>query len=197
MHAHKKSAVPDEIALLYGFVNSLDLRAFAEQGVPHVAGDKLATAAELKAWLCDHGLLDKRAKLGASDHRKAMDLREALRSFLQLAPADRAANAAVARQLNAAATHFPMALNVARGGEIALRSSLASPTSGLVRVLAEFHRLAETEQLDRMKMCASDECHWIFYDRSKPGNRRWCSSTICGNREKTRNYRGRRKQAGT
>jgi hypothetical protein len=29
-----------------------------------------------------------------------------------------------------------------------------------------------------------------FYDRSKPGNRRWCSSVLCGNREKTRSYRG-------
>lgn len=197
MHAHKKFPVPDEIALLYDFVNSLDLRAFAEQGVSHVAGDSLATAAELKTWLCDQGLLDKRAKLDAQDHRNVLALRDALRSFLRLAPADRATNVAVAKQLNAAAAHFPMTLSVAKGGEIALRSSLASPTHGLVRVLAEFHRLAETEQLDRMKTCASDECHWIFYDRSKPGNRRWCSSTLCGNREKTRSYRDRRKQSDT
>jgi CGNR zinc finger len=52
------------------------------------------------------------------------------------------------------------------------------------------HRLAQGDRLDRLKMCASDACRWIFYDRSKPGNRRWCSSVLCGNREKTRSYRG-------
>ena len=57
-------------------------------------------------------------------------------------------------------------------------------------ILAELHRLAQGDRLDRLKMCASDACRWIFYDRSKPGNRRWCSSVLCGNREETRSYRG-------
>jgi len=35
----------------------------------------------------------------------------------------------------------------------------------------------------------------IVYDRSKPGNRRWCSSALSGNRDKTRNYRARKQQA--
>jgi predicted RNA-binding Zn ribbon-like protein len=59
--------------------------------------------------------------------------------------------------------------------------------------LAELHRLGEVGRLDRLKMCASNECHWVFYDLSKPGNRRWCSSILCGNREKTRNYRSRKR----
>ena len=37
---------------------------------------------------------------------------------------------------------------------------------------------------------------WIFLDRSKPGNRRWCSSLICGNRQKTRDYRKRSRAPG-
>jgi predicted RNA-binding Zn ribbon-like protein len=40
-------------------------------------------------------------------------------------------------------------------------------------------------------MCASDECKRVFFDRSKPGTRRWCQSTLCGSREKTRTYRER------
>jgi predicted RNA-binding Zn ribbon-like protein len=65
--------------------------------------------------------------------------------------------------------------------------------SGLGRVLVDLHHAAEIGNLDRLKMCASDECQWVFYDRSKPATRRWCSSTICGNREKTRAYRTRRR----
>jgi predicted RNA-binding Zn ribbon-like protein len=86
---------------------------------------------------------------------------------------------------------------VLKGGGIALRPSRFSPAGGLGNVLAELQRLAATGRLDRMKGCASEECGWIFYDRSKPGNRRWCSSKLCGNREKIRSYRNRQSQART
>jgi predicted RNA-binding Zn ribbon-like protein len=45
-------------------------------------------------------------------------------------------------------------------------------------------------------MCASDECQRVFFDRSKPASRRWCQSTLCGNRNKTRAYRERQRQDG-
>jgi predicted RNA-binding Zn ribbon-like protein len=64
----------------------------------------------------------------------------------------------------------------------------AKGQSGLARVLTEVLSLADARQLHRLKMCNSHECHWIFFDRSKPGNRRWCSSSRCGNRQKTRDY---------
>ena len=44
-------------------------------------------------------------------------------------------------------------------------------------------------------MCDLEECHWVFYDRSKPGARRWCASALCGNRQKTRAYRLRHRAA--
>jgi predicted RNA-binding Zn ribbon-like protein len=31
----------------------------------------------------------------------------------------------------------------------------------------------------------------MFYDTSRPGNRRWCSMQRCGNRHKVGNYRTR------
>ena len=66
----------------------------------------------------------------------------------------------------------------------------AGATSGLGTILVELVRLSDSGRLARVKTCDSDECRWIFYDRSKPGNQRWCSSVLCGNREKTRSYRG-------
>jgi predicted RNA-binding Zn ribbon-like protein len=36
----------------------------------------------------------------------------------------------------------------------------------------------------------------VFFDRSKPATRRWCMSTLCGNRTKTRTYRARQREAG-
>ncbi|WP_354138189.1 CGNR zinc finger domain-containing protein [Bradyrhizobium sp. LB11.1] len=44
-------------------------------------------------------------------------------------------------------------------------------------------------------MCASEECRRMFFDRSKPATRRWCMSTLFGNRMKTRAYRERQREA--
>lgn len=47
-----------EFALLYEFLNSLDLRHFQEQGAPHKSGDEIATVETLTFWLRDRKLLD-------------------------------------------------------------------------------------------------------------------------------------------
>jgi CGNR zinc finger len=91
--------------------------------------------------------------------------------------------------LDAATANFPMILKVSGSGIVQLRP--APGAGGLGRVLAELLLLSQTGRLDRLRMCASDECKWMFFDRSKPGNRRWCSSALCGNRQKTRAYRER------
>jgi predicted RNA-binding Zn ribbon-like protein len=189
-----KFPVPPEIALLYDFVNSLDLRRYVERGVAHVAGDEIATTMQLESWLRARRLLDGGARLDAEDHRSALALREAVRSFLQLSPVDREVDAAAAERLNAAAVRFPLTLQVLKGGRLAMRPSRLSHVGGLGNILAELQWLADTERLGRLKMCASEECHWVFFDRSKPANRRWCNSALCGNRQKTRAYRERHRR---
>jgi predicted RNA-binding Zn ribbon-like protein len=193
MRLSDKFSVPGDIGLLYDFVNSLDLRRYVEQGVAHVASDELATTTQLEAWLSARDLSDKEARLGEDNHSSVLALREALRSFIQLTPVDRELDADAAARLSAAADNFPLTLKVRKGGGVALRPSRLSPVSGLGYVLAELQRLADTKQLGRLKMCASEECHWVFFDRSKPANRRWCNSALCGNRQKTRAYRERRR----
>ncbi|RCV47477.1 hypothetical protein DEF23_26390 [Marinitenerispora sediminis] len=47
----------------------------------------------------------------------------------------------------------------------------------------------------RIRECAAPDCHLVFLDTSRPGNRRWCSMERCGNRRKVHAYRARR-QAG-
>ena len=78
---------------------------------------------------------------------------------------------------------------------MAFEPARRASVSGLGNVLAELYRLSETGKLDRLKLCDSDECRWMFYDHSKPANRRWCSSALCGNRQKTRDYRSRHRKA--
>ena len=76
-----------------------------------------------------------------------------------------------------------------------LRPACDDALSGLSWIVAELYNGAASGALDRLTTCASDECRRVFFDRSKPGSRRWCVSALCGNRIKTRNYRERHQQA--
>jgi predicted RNA-binding Zn ribbon-like protein len=38
----------------------------------------------------------------------------------------------------------------------------------------------------RLRICAQQDCGWMFVDRSRNGFRRWCSMADCGTREKSR-----------
>ena len=44
---------------------------------------------------------------------------------------------------------------------------------------------------ERIKICASDTCEWIFYDGSRTSRRRWCDMATCGNRAKAKRHRER------
>lgn len=189
-----KYDIPPELALLYDFLNSLDLRHYVEDGAAHAGGDELATAKSLSAWMRARSLTDARHAVTQADHRRALDLRAALRAFVETAPECRATDGGSAENLSASAQKFPLVVNIAGASGPALLPSPGS--SPLGRVLAELQALALSGRLDRLKMCASDDCKWAFFDRSKPGNRRWCSSSLCGNRHKTRRYRQRVRDEG-
>ena len=191
MRLSETYGVPSELALLYDFVNTLDERRFMEKGVLHDGGDEIATPPLLADWMRARGLLGPHTRIKAADHRAALDLRRALRGFLRSPPGQRPRAEAAARRLTAASRAFPLALAVSSTGTVELVSMSGSSALGLV--LAQMLGLAATDRLDRLKTCASDECRWVFFDRSKPANRHWCSSARCGNRQKTRTYRARRR----
>jgi predicted RNA-binding Zn ribbon-like protein len=191
MRLAKKFSIPQKLALLYEFLNSADLRTYVEQGEQHVPSDELETPAQSERWMRERGLLKRRESITAADHRLALELRSALRSYVQLAPDSRDGAGKPAEDLNRIAELFVLVVKIGQRGEVELQP--AQGATGLARVLAELFSLADSNCLGRLKMCSSDECHWIFFDRSKPGNRRWCSSLKCGNRQKTRDYRKRTK----
>ncbi|AXC13515.1 hypothetical protein ACPOL_4240 [Acidisarcina polymorpha] len=55
----------------------------------------------------------------------------------------------------------------------------------------EGEKLLLSEQVNRLRFCASDTCRWLFLDTSKNQTRRWCDMKICGNRMKARRYQAR------
>jgi len=45
-----------------------------------------------------------------------------------------------------------------------------------------------SDELENVRMCASDEGAWLFIDRTKNHRRRWCDMKTCGNRVKARRH---------
>ncbi len=188
--ASRKFKVPDQLANLYDFANTLDLRHFTHHGVQHPQGDELASAGDLATWLAERKLLPQGGKATASMLAEALELRAALRAYLQREPEARREKETL-RALNRAMEKFPLVAEAGPNSTMILRGARKDALSGLSVLVGELLRGCDNGTLGRLKMCASDECRRVFYDRSKPGTRRWCVSTLCGNREKTRAYRTR------
>jgi predicted RNA-binding Zn ribbon-like protein len=147
----------------------------------------------MEAWMRKRRLLPPAKRIDAQEYRRALALREALRGFLGLSPGNRREDSDAARRLTAASRNFPLMLAVVDEGTVELHAAPGS--SALGSVMAEVYGLAKTDRLARLKTCTSEECRWIFFDRSKPANRHWCSSNLCGNRQKTRTYRRKHRAA--
>lgn len=50
---------------------------------------------------------------------------------------------------------------------------------------------------ERIRVCASETCRWIFYDASRTARRRWCDMSTCGNRAKAARHRARARGEGS
>ncbi len=192
----RKFKVPDELANLYDFANSLDVRHFTHHRVQHLQSDELEGPRELGAWMSQRGLLWSGAKIAPAMFDTALQLRSSVRTYLEIDPAERRKTGDAVRSLNKAMRLFPLVAEARNDGVMALRAGRDDALAGLSVVVAEMYDGSVRRTLDRLKMCAAEECRRVFFDRSKPATRRWCMSTLCGNRTKTRAYRERQREAG-
>ena len=71
----KKFGVPDALANLYDFANTLDARHFTHHGVPHLEGDELEGPRDLGTWLSQRGLSLTNAKISPAMFATALELR--------------------------------------------------------------------------------------------------------------------------
>jgi predicted RNA-binding Zn ribbon-like protein len=45
------------------------------------------------------------------------------------------------------------------------------------------------QDLSHLRMCAADDCAWLFLDETRNHSRKWCDMSTCGNRAKVARYR--------
>jgi predicted RNA-binding Zn ribbon-like protein len=66
------------------------------------------------------------------------------------------------------------------------------PALPLWRVALSAREFLLAPSRERLRVCAADDCGWLFLDSSKAGRRRWCRMADCGNRAKARRHYARR-----
>ncbi|MBO2460872.1 CGNR zinc finger domain-containing protein [Actinomadura violacea] len=153
------------------------------------AVEELTDPAALDAWIHRCGPYDRAEDAGradAADLLAARVLREAIHRLVTAArdgggPA--ACDAASRDRVNSAAARpVPVPALDAAGR---LRHHAAEPVAAALAVLArDALDLVASTALARVRACAGDGCGALFLDTSRPGTRRWCSMSACGNRAK-------------
>src|SRR6266702_4525560 len=168
--ADREKATGD-LGLIQAFVNTVDLMPLHEQ---------LQDPNTLQAWLVANGLMDASDSADEADLKHAIAVREAMRGLIGG---------------NSGVRVYPidLATLTKAAGESRLR--LEPEASGAVgaigRLVATLYAAMQEEGWERLKLCSSDPCRWVFYDRSKNQSSRWCKMASCGNREKARRFRER------
>jgi predicted RNA-binding Zn ribbon-like protein len=157
------------------FVNTAE-----ERGHPE-ADDALRTPADLSLWGRRYGLIAS-APGSEDEFARAREARELLYElFFARAHRRPLPKAAVARVSELAAEAYAAATLEARpDGPLRWhwkRSDLATIRHVVVTSAVE---LLQTTPTLRVKQCPGDHCGWFFIDKTKRGNRRWCSMEECG-----------------
>jgi predicted RNA-binding Zn ribbon-like protein len=186
----------------FDFLNTAD----TENGFPV---EKLPSLDVALAWFVDRGVIHRegadraQAKVASQPQAAAKDLdrvhavRDALREVAEAIAERRAPRAAALNTVNRA-LHARQVIELVPAPDGCsvdhrhvgdpIDDALARLADPLVTELTAGHP-------ERIRVCGSDTCQWIFYDASRTARRRWCDMSTCGNRAKAARHRARARQA--
>lgn len=177
----------------------LDLAATAD-GAPaeRLTGERLTGPDQLRAWLVGAGLVPPGTPLDGVDAGwvgRFRALRELLRRVVRDELRGRAAEADLALLNSAAASGQPPAASAVRTADGALARALAGPPdcAGLLAAVARdaIGLLTDAVARPQLRQCEGESCTLVYLDTSRGRRRRWCSSEVCGNRERVARHRRR------
>jgi hypothetical protein len=178
--------------LVESFLNSIDLES---------GRDDLDSPVRFRGWLIANGRSAAADEVTAADLWFARELRDALRAEVRLhgepeylAPTSPAWGPSLYTRLNALAGGVALCAAFTPEG-LAVRPADVGVKGVLGEVLGAVVIADREGYWQRLKICRERHCQVAFYDRSKNSSRCWCSMSVCGNRNKTRAYRGRRRRA--
>jgi predicted RNA-binding Zn ribbon-like protein len=182
------------------FVNTLEY----EKGQPQ---DQFGDAITAVRWLREHELLhqdmadalaadvDADEEAAARLLQRVQKVRAALRELLDAAVDRRPPQEGALREVNRALrAQYVYELVPAADGVSLDHRHEGDPISGALARLSEVvARELTQDDKDRLRICANEECRWVFRDNSPAGRRKWCDMSTCGNRAKAARHRQRQK----
>jgi predicted RNA-binding Zn ribbon-like protein len=177
------------------FVNTADGR-----GDP-LAGEALLTPGDLHAWGRRYRLLASSTPPLGADAVKELERARAARELLYALLHDRAHGAPPSPR--GVADLAALAREAYDAGSLESRSDRSVGWRWSDAELATVRHVAVTSAIElledepnpRLKQCPGESCGWLFIDRSKRGNRRWCSMRECGQEAKDEQRRAARARA--
>jgi predicted RNA-binding Zn ribbon-like protein len=156
-------------------------------------------------WLQEHALLHREMVGPLLERYQGEDeatllqrirrVRGALRELLDATVERRPPEASALREVNRALrAQYLIELVPASDGVSLDHRHEGDPISGAMARLAEAVARELTQgESKRMRVCANEECRWVFRDFSPAGRRKWCDMSTCGNRAKAARHRERQK----
>lgn len=174
---------------------SLDL--VATGAGPSGVGEQLAGPAPLAAWLVAAGLVPCGTPLPAADDSWVTRFRHLRADIGRLLTAELGGGTddTALDHVNALAAQAPPGLRAVRADGGALTRTLTAPPvcGELLAAVARDCVDLLTDPVARaaLRRCEGDSCRRLYLDTSRGHRRRWCSSEVCGNRERVARHRRR------
>ncbi|MEU5626419.1 MULTISPECIES: CGNR zinc finger domain-containing protein [Streptomyces] len=161
--------------------------------------ERLDSVDALRAWITGSGIVPSGTPLAHADPSWLSgfhELRAETARLVRSRPVPRNPRHALAlARVNELALAAPPAPRAVPGEDGALVRELTGPPrcAALLGALARDAVELLTDPVARagLRQCAGDNCPIVYVDTSRGRRRRWCSSEICGNRERVARHRRR------
>src|SRR3954469_1002495 len=154
--------------------------------------ERLRSPEDLRRWFVEAGMLAVAPPVNDEELRRARELREAIYRSAKALVAQRLPTKGDEAIINAAAAAPPIVVRIERRRLVRSADAAAGALSSVARDALELF----AHHPERIRECDSAECGLLFFDSSRPGKRRCCSSAACGGRDRAARYRHRHGPAG-
>lgn len=161
----------------------------------HRAFDRLRMPEDLARWCIESGLLKASPVLDTKHLEQARLLREAIYRIIEATRAGMRPHWRDVEELNGRATRPALVPQLGSRGRMVDWISDDPFSAALSTLARDAIALIVSPDLGRLRKCAAPTCSVLFLDGSRPGKRRWCSMSRCGNKIKKASYRQRRRES--
>jgi predicted RNA-binding Zn ribbon-like protein len=158
--------------------------------------ERLRSPQRLREWLTSSGLVPVGSPISVDERwvRRFQAVRALLHRIVH-AELSGAADSRDIEHLGRLCLAPPPAPLARRGRDGQLRRAFATEPdcAGLLSLIARdaVTLLTDPPARARLRECAGEDCDLVYLDASRGHRRRWCSSEVCGNRERVARHRRR------